>query len=77
MDLSSVRVAFVRTGKNGKDRTVSDFMSVPDAMTKGHIYEKSRECVRGTGIILELRLQTRQPTRFADREVLIVKKVGD
>lgn len=77
LELTSVRVRFVRTDRNGVDKVTSEYMTVQDAMEKGYRYDRVVEAIHGTGSIWELRFQTKNPTRFADREILIVKKVGD
>jgi hypothetical protein len=77
MDLTSVRVAFVKIERNGQDRTVSTFMTVQEAMTNGFKYDAYWETIRGCGMIWELKFRTKNPTKFADNEVLIIKKTGD
>lgn len=76
MDLKSVRVAFVNTGRNPPDRAISRFMTVPEAMERGTTYDRWWGTIRSCGTIWELKFKTTLPTRFSDSEVLVVKKLG-
>jgi len=77
MDLTSVRVAFVKIECNGQDRTTSGFMTVQEAIDRGYTYDRWSGTIRGCGMIWELKFKTRKPTKFADNEVLVVKKIED
>lgn len=77
LELVSVRVAHIRKEENGVDKAVSGFMTVQEAMEKGITYDRRKETQQGTGLIWELHFQTLSPTRFADRDILVVKKMGD
>lgn len=76
MELVATRVAFTVEDRKNGGRQASSFMSLPDAMSKGHTFDKRTEHIEHDGLLWEFRFKVVQPTKHSDSEVVVVKKTG-